>query len=74
MFNFRIVTCVNGTEIIDRNTVTPYSSLTPSQMAEYQEIAVQLYIMDRMKQKRKMENQRRQRKPLYMLLCLLGFI
>lgn len=73
MFNFRIVTCANGTEVIDRNTVTPYSNLTPVQMVEYQEIEVQLYIMDRMKRKVKRQ-QHRQQKPLYTLLCLLGLI
>lgn len=38
MFNFRIVICDDGTEIIDRHLKTPYNALTAVQMIEYVEM------------------------------------
>ena len=32
MFNFRIITCPDGTQIIDPSLKTPYNALTPIQM------------------------------------------
>ena len=34
MFNFRIIACADGTDVIDTRLKTPYSSLTPSQMED----------------------------------------
>ena len=53
MFDFRIITIANGTQIIDRNLKTPYEALTPTQMLEYTEIDNSLAFMDRMKRKAK---------------------
>ncbi len=50
-FDFRIIVCLDGTEIIDRKQKTFYHQLTPVQMIEYIEIDTQLAIMDRMHQK-----------------------
>lgn len=38
MFNFRIIKGNDGNDIIDRNLLTPYDSLTPVQMMEYQQV------------------------------------
>lgn len=71
MFDFRIIETADGNQIIDRRVKTPYSALTPMQMAEYIEMDVQLMIMDRMK---RMEERRRKPviKLLYRLACLCG--
>ena len=77
MFEFRIITCDDGTEIIDRHLKTPYNALTPLQMIEYIEMDVQLSIMDRMNQEAKAEKERRRklaRNPLYRLACLCGLV
>ena len=34
MYEFRIISCENGSEIIDRSLKTPYSALTPTRMTE----------------------------------------
>lgn len=75
MYEFRIISCENGSEIIDRSLKTPYSALTPTRMTEYQEVNVQLAISDRMKRKAQREEERRrkrERNPLYRLACLCG--
>ena len=75
MYEFRIISCENGSEIIDRSLKTPYSALTPTRMTEYQEVIVQLAISDRMKRKAQREEERRrkrERNPLYRLACLCG--
>ncbi|WP_418752467.1 hypothetical protein [Frisingicoccus sp.] len=51
MFNFRIVVCSDGTEIIDRTLKTPYDSLTPVQLVEYTEMDLQLARMDKVERK-----------------------
>lgn len=77
MFNFRIITRSDGTEIIDRQLKTPYNALTAVQMMEYIEMDAQLAFMDRMKRKAK-EEAEKQRKiimnPLYRLAFLCGLV
>lgn len=46
MFNFRIIKCANGVEVIDSTLSTPYNSLTPIQMMEYIETENSLFYMD----------------------------
>lgn len=73
MFNFRIITCSDGTEIIDRNLKTPVDSLTVAQMIEYVEMDSQLAFMDRMEREAREELERRRRNarnPLYRLACM----
>ncbi len=67
MFNFRIITCPDGTQVIDSSLKTPYSSLTPVQMEEYMEIDAQIAFMERLKRKAKRESGRRRviRKSLF---------
>ena len=75
MFNFRIITCPDGTQIIDSSLKTPYSSLTPVQMEEYMEIDSQIAVMERLKRKAKRESDRKckmKRNPLYKAACMFG--
>lgn len=55
MFDFRIITCADGTQIIDPSLKIPYSALTPNQMQEYIEMDSQIAVMDRMKRKARRE-------------------
>ena len=55
MFNFRIIKCANGAEIIDNTLSTPYDSLTPTQMMDYINVEDSLFSIER---KRKAEVQK----------------
>lgn len=77
MFDFRIIICDDGTEIIDRNLVTEYAELTPVQMVEYVEMDVQLAIMDSMRRIEQRKSERQQKisqNPLYKLACLCRLV
>lgn len=77
MYDFRIILCADGSEIIDRSLKTPYSALTPTQMTEYQEVNDQLAISDRMKRKAHREeerNRKRERNLFYKLACICGIV
>lgn len=47
MFNFRIIKCANGAEVIDSTLSTPYNSLTPAQMMDYINVEDSLFTMER---------------------------
>jgi len=75
MFNFRIITCPDGTQVIDHSLKTPYSSLTPVQMEEYMEIDTQIAVMERLKRKAKRESEHKRKlkcNPLYKAACMFG--
>lgn len=76
MFNFRIITCPDGTQVIDHSLKTPYSSLTPVQMEEYMEVDVQIAVIERIRRKVQREEKRRKYKQnfLYKLACICGII
>ncbi len=77
MFNFRIINLPDGNQIIDPSLKTPYNTLTPLQMVEYQEMDVQLAYMDRMERKAREEAKQRQklaRNPIYKMACLFGIV
>ena len=77
MFNFRIITCPDGTQIIDPSLKTPYSALTPVQMTEYMEIDTQIAVMERLKRKAKRELERKGKlkwNPLYKAACMFGLV
>ena len=77
MFDFRIITCADGTEIIDRNLKTPYNALTPLQMVEYLEMDNRLAYMDRMERKARSEAEHKRRlarNPVYKIACLCGLV
>ena len=77
MFNFRIIETADGTQIIDRQLKTPYSSLTPVQMVEYTELDKRLAFMDTIERKsrREAEKQRKMSHNLfYRLACVVGIL
>lgn len=77
MFNFRIINLPDGNQIIDPSLKTPYNTLTPLQMVEYQEMDVQLAYMDRMERKAREEAKQQQklaRNPIYKMACLFGIV
>ena len=53
-FDFRIIVCSNGLEIIDRRQKTFYHQLTPAQMVEYIEMEIQLAILDELERNRRL--------------------
>lgn len=77
MFNFRIINCSDGTQVIDPSLKTPYSALTLDQMQEYMEMDNQLAIMKRMRRREQREAQRkmkRERSPLYKIAYACGLL
>ena len=77
MFEFRIIACADGTEIIDRSLKTPYKALTPLQMVEYLEMDNRLAYMDRIERKAREEAERKRkrvRNPIYKMACLCGLV
>lgn len=73
MFEFRIITCADGTEVIDRNLKTPYKALTTLQMVEYLEMDNRLAYMDKTERKERVEAERKLlRNPIYKIACLFG--
>lgn len=51
MFDFRIIVCSDGTEIIDRRVKTAYKALTQKQMIEYAWLEFEFEILDRQERK-----------------------
>jgi len=77
MFNFRIISCPDGTQVIDPSLKTPYSALDPSKMEEYMEISSQLAVMKRMRRKAAREEKRRmkrERNQLYKIAYAWGLL
>ena len=52
MFNFRIISCADGTQVIDETLKTPFNSLTPLQQMEYEEVDNMLFSIKRLQQKK----------------------
>lgn len=77
MFDFKIIECADGLEIIDRRQKTPYTALTPLQMVEYLEVDNQFAIMNRMERKARSEEERQRklaRNPFYKIACMCGLV
>lgn len=77
MFNFRIIRCADGIEIIDRQLKTPYNALTVIQLMEYTEVDNQLAYMDRLEHKAKEEAEHKRkitRNPFYKLARMCGLV
>ena len=73
MFNFRIISCADGTDIIDTSLKTPYESLTPIEMMEYTEMENRLEYLDRMKRNAREEAERKRKVSgnlLYRVVCM----
>lgn len=73
-FNFRIISCADGTEIIDTTLKTPCDSLTPLQMVEYIEMDTHLAFMERLERKKKRVMKHRRKNPLRKLACFCGIV
>lgn len=77
MYNFRIIETADGNQVIDMTLKTPYESLTPLQMVEYEQMERHIAIMERMERRAK-EQAKRQRKlsrnPFYRFACIVGLI
>lgn len=58
MFEFGIIECANGIEVIDPTIKTPFASLTPTEMMEYTELESSLYAFEIKRQKRRREKKR----------------
>lgn len=54
-FDFEIIICSDGLEIIDRRQKTFYHQLTPVQMVEYIEMEIQLAILDGLVQEERID-------------------
>ena len=77
MFDFRIIICPDGTEIIDTALKTPYEALTPVQMIEYVEMDARLSYMETMAKKAREEAKRKRklaRNPFYRLAYMCGLV
>lgn len=77
MFDFRIITCTDGTQVIDPSLKTLYSALTPVQMAEYMEMDHQIAVMERLRRKERRKEGRRQgirKNPFYKAACMFGLV
>jgi hypothetical protein len=73
MFDFRLIECADGTQVIDTSLKTPYNALTPVQMVEYTEVDANMAYMERMKKQQAREADKR--KTLrYRLACMFGLI
>lgn len=53
-FDFSIIVCADGMEIIDRRQKTYYCQLTPGQMVEYIEMEIQLALSDELERNRRL--------------------
>lgn len=56
-FDFGIIVCADGTEIIDRRQKTFCHQLTPFQMVEYIGMEIQLAIFDELGRKARLDFQ-----------------
>ena len=76
-FNFRIIKSNNGTEIIDRNRITPIAALTPIALIEYKRTENDLYFIDRQKAKQQRETERKRKltyKLFHKVACMCGIV
>ncbi len=53
-FDFRIIVCADGMEIIDRQMKTYYCQLTSSQMVEYIEMELRRAILDELERNKRL--------------------
>lgn len=76
MFDFRIIYCPDGTQIIDHSLKTPYSSLTHVQMEEYIEVDNQIAIIERIRRKEQRDEKKKKCKEnlFYKLACICGIV
>lgn len=76
-FDFRIIRCADGNDLIDETLKTPYAALNPVQMVEYTEVDNNLaYMRSIERQKRREADRQRKfaRNPLWKLACMCGIM
>ena len=77
MFNFRIISCADGTQVIHPSLKTPYSALTLVQMEEYMEMNAQIEVMERLRRKERRKEGRRQaagKNLFHKAVCMFGLV
>ena len=76
-FDFRIIRCADGNDLIDETLKTPYAALNPVQMVEYTEVDNNLAYMRSIERQKHRETER-QRKFTYKLFhkvaCVCGIM
>ena len=76
-FDFRIIRCADGNDLIDETLKTPYAALNPVQMVEYTEVDNNFAYMRRLERQKRREEER-QRKFTYKLFhkvaCACGIM
>ena len=76
-FNFRILKSADGTEVIDRNRITPIAALTPIALIEYKRTENDLYFIDRQKRKQEIEAERKRKftyRFMHKVACMCGIV
>ena len=76
-FDFRIIRCANGNDLIDETLKTPYAALNPIQMVEYTEVDNNLAYMRRLERQKRRESERRRKfayKLFHKVACVCGIM
>lgn len=76
-YDFRIIRCQDGSEIIDEKLKTPLDSIDGVLAAEYQKVQDALDIIHKKEKKRQKEasaKQKKERNILFKIACLCGLI
>lgn len=76
-YDFRIIRCRDGSEIIDEKLKTPLDSIDGVLAAEYQKVQDALDIIHKKEKKRQKEasvRQKKERNILFKIACLCGLI
>lgn len=76
-YDFRIIKCQDGTEIIDEKLKTPLDAIDGVLAAEYQKIQDTLDIMHKKEKERQKEasaKQKKERNILFKIACLCGLV
>ena len=76
-FDFRIIRCSDGTDLIDETLKTPYAALNPVQMVEYTEVDNNIAYMRRLERQKRREVERRRKfayKLFHKVACVCGIM
>lgn len=76
-FDFRIIHCADGNDLIDETLKTPYAALNPVQMVEYTEVDNNLAYMRRLERQKRREVERRRKlsyKLFHKVACACGIL
>lgn len=76
-FDFRIIRCTDGNDLVDETLKTPYASLNPVQMVEYTEVDNNLAYMRSIERQKRREAERQRkfaRKLFHKVACACGIM